>query len=131
VNQPVGQQIRNLHKQPEIGDARNHPIEFIAQMTFHVLALQPGFDISRRFLGAFLVCRSNRFLVCRSNRAKTLHLLTRVVEAARRSATDNVSYRPMHEQIGVPPNRRRKVCVGIQRQAEMPHVLRRILGVRQ
>ncbi len=63
--------------------------------------------------------------------AQPLHALDIIVVTPGFATTDNVADGAMHKQVGIATNRRREMCVSIERQTEMADVLRCVFGVRQ
>ena len=101
-------------KNTKAGHRRNGPIENFANPLLHEVALQPVFDIPRRFVSPSLGARA---------------LQTDVVPTANRRVLFTRKHRldgAMHQQIGIAPNRRGEMGVMLVSQAEMADIVRAV-----
>src|SRR5690606_110265 len=104
------------------------PRELLADPLAHVLALEPGLDIARGLVGAPLVRRTGQAdrLPCIGLGLVGELASTRLAGEAIALAPDQGLDHPVGEEVGIAPDRRREMRIGLVREAEVAGVLGRV-----
>ena len=113
VNQPLDIDRIEGDEDAEWHHGGNGSVKLLADEILHVIALEPVIDVTRCLVRASLGHRT---------------VQADVIPACRRIARPfkHGLDRPMHEQIGIAPDRRGEVCVVLVGKPEMTHVIRAI-----
>ena len=114
VHEPVDRHLLELDEQSEFKRARNRCIEALADSRLQIEAAQIAHDIAGGVVRAALALRALE--------AQRLQFGRAVTVAGRRLRHDRRLDRAMHEQVRIPPDRRREMGILFEREPEMTDV---------
>ena len=138
VNHALDVERIELHEQAKAGHGADGAGKLLTQMLAHIAALEPGLNIPRGLVGAALICAAmgtNDFPALDLGgslgridglgttrplgRHRHIHLAgIEVVALVRQNRLDD----PVHQQVGITPNRAGEVGICLVAQAKVPRV---------
>ena len=118
VQQAVGADRRELHERAELDHGRDETFERLADAIAQVYALEPRVHVAIGFVGAFLELRELG--------ARERELPAVVSQAIRIRIRQHRAQAAMHDEVGIAADRRGEMRVVLERETEVPDVLRLI-----